>query len=130
MPPPARSWSVERVRLTAFSAVLVVLALALTGVARTVVVEARQPLGWALASGSVAVLLSPIVGWLSRRMRRGLAIAITVIALVAVVVTVIVGFAQDLGRELDRLKVSLPAAAEELEQHSTFGELARDLQVQ
>jgi predicted PurR-regulated permease PerM len=123
------SWTVERVRLTAVSAILVVGALALTGVARAVVVEARQPLGWALASAIVAVLLTPIARWLDRHLPRGLAIALTMIGLVTLVVGLVVGVAAELRTELDRLEVSLVDAAEELEQDESLGEFARDLRV-
>jgi len=49
----------------------------------------RKPISWILIATFLAIALSPPVNWLSRRMRRGLAIALTYVGLLAVPVLLI-----------------------------------------
>ena len=49
----------------------------------------RKPIGWLLAAIFLATALSPPVNWLSRRMRRGFAIAITYMGLLLVPILLI-----------------------------------------
>jgi predicted PurR-regulated permease PerM len=64
-----------------FQATLVVVAVVL---ALYLIYLLRRPIGWVLIAGFLAVALSGPVNWLSRRMRRGFAITIVYLGLLAV----------------------------------------------
>lgn len=107
-----------------------VVAFVLTTVARNVFVAAHRPIGWAVASATVAVLLAPVARWTSRYLERGVAVLLTVLALAGFVLAVAVGVFADLRLEVDRLKEALPAAAGRLEDDEGLGDVAQDFRLQ
>jgi putative heme transporter len=127
MPSTPGDWEAQRVRFSAGSAALVVLALAGTLVVRNVVAAAQQPMGWAVAAGTAALVLGSIAQWYQRFMRHGLAVLLTLLTVIVVVGALAAGVVPELQREASRLTEILPEAAEGLEEHERFGAVARDL---
>ena len=120
----------ERLRITPRSAVLAVALLGLTLALLAVIAASRRVLGWLAAAAAIAGLLDPVVGRLSRRLPRGLAVAIVVVT-----VLVTVGFSaylvvDDIRDQTDRLRTAAPAAARRLERdEGRLAELAREAEL-
>ncbi len=74
----------------------------------------RKPIGWLLVATFIAVALSGPVAWLSRWMRRGLAIALTLISVLLIPVAVIAIVVPPLVREGSHLVEKVPDYANEL----------------
>ena len=85
-------------------------------------VATRRPLAWAAAASVAAWLLSGVVDILGRWAPRGLAVVMTVLALVLVAGGGWVGVRATLAAEVDELRTALPAAATDLE--ARFGAAA------
>ncbi len=92
-----------------------------------VLAASRRVIGWILVAATFAGLLHPIVSFLQRRMRRGLAVLLVMITLVGTAGVVIYGLIDDVRAETTRLQEVAPLRAEELERSPRFGEMARDL---
>lgn len=129
MPSTAGDWEAQRVRFSAGSAALVVAALAATLIARNVFLAAHQPLGWALAAATAALVLGSIAAWYARAVRYGVAVLFTLLTVLVVVGALVGGVVPELQRGAERLTEILPEAAAGLEDHSRFGDVARDLQL-
>ncbi len=113
-------------RVSARSIVLSVAGLGLTLLALRMAVAAERVLGWIIAAAAVALLLTPVVDRLHRRMPRGLAVAI-----VSLVVLVGGGFAAygvgaSLVRQYQGVRDAAPRAAERLERSKRYGDVASD----
>jgi putative heme transporter len=97
-------------------------------VARNVFVAAHRVLGWAVAATVVAVLLTPLVNLLDRRLPRALAYVVTFVSLAAVIVALGAAVFGDLRDQVDVIREEAPAAAARIEQRDDrLGELARDI---
>ena len=70
----------ERLRFTARSLALAVAVVGIVLLVVAVLESASRVLGWVMAATLAAALLSPAVALLSRRMPRGLAIALVMLA--------------------------------------------------
>jgi predicted PurR-regulated permease PerM len=91
--------------------------------------SSRRVIGWILVAAVLAGLLHPVVSRLQRRMRRGLAVALVMVALVGSLGAVAYGLVDDLVEETRRLQQAAPERAAELERSERFGSLARDLRL-
>jgi predicted PurR-regulated permease PerM len=93
----------------------------------------RQPLGWIVLAGFIAVALSAPVNLLSRWMRRGFAIALTYIGVILVPVAVALIFVPPLVREGSNLVDKLPQYATDVRRYlvksKTFRKLQQDYQI-
>ncbi len=89
----------------------------------------RRVIGWILVAGTFAGLLHPIVSFLERRMRRGLAVLLVMVVLVGAAGVVVYRLVDDVQAETRRLQEAAPQRAEDLERSPRFGEIARDLHV-
>ena len=119
------------VRISAKSAVLAVVAVALAILAQRLFVSAHQPLSWAVAAGIVAVLIDPVVDVLDRRLPRILSVIIALLVAAAVTWGVIYVAFDDLSSGVDRLGESAREAAAELEaRDDSIGEAARDVEAE
>jgi predicted PurR-regulated permease PerM len=127
MPPTPGDWEAQRVRFSAGSAALIVLVLASTLIIRNVVAAAHQPMGWALAAATAALVLGSIAQWYGRVVRHGVAVLLTLLTVLLVVGVLAAGVVPELQREAARLSEILPEAAEGLEDHERYGQMARDL---
>ncbi len=128
-PHPRRDWSAERVRVTALSVGLATLALVGAMVARNVFVVAHRPISWVVAAAVVAALFDPVIDVLGRRIKRGPAIIVTLLAIGLLAGSVGVGVFTDLHHQLDELQVSLPDAATRIERDESLGQVARDVRL-
>ncbi|MEA2827957.1 MAG: hypothetical protein QOG43_2396 [Actinomycetota bacterium] len=117
----------ERLLLSPRSAVLAVAMLGATLAGLAVVAASRRVIGWILVAATFAGLLHPIVSWLQRRMRRGLAVLLVMVVLVGTAGVVIYGLIDDVRAQTERLQQAAPQRAEDLERSPRFGEIARDL---
>jgi predicted PurR-regulated permease PerM len=107
--------------------VLAVAMLGATLAGLAVVAASRRVIGWILVAATFAGLLHPIVSWLQRRMRRGLAVLLVMVVLVGTAGVVIYGLIDDVRAQTERLQQAAPQRAEDLERSPRFGEIARDL---
>jgi predicted PurR-regulated permease PerM len=93
----------------------------------------RRPIGWIVLAGFIAVALSGPVNLLSRRMRRGFAIALTYLGVILVPVAVALVFVPPLVREGSNLVDKLPQYATDvrsyLDKSRTFRKLQQDYQI-
>ncbi len=89
-------------------------------------VLAHRTFGWLVACGVVALLLDPLVHWISKLLPRALALLISVAATVAIVVVVLARLLRELSVSVRALNQSAPLAASRLEKRSS---IAQDLHV-
>ncbi|MDP1794855.1 MAG: AI-2E family transporter [Acidimicrobiales bacterium] len=82
-------------------------------------------LGWMAAAGSMAALLDPLVGTLSRWMRRGVAVLITMLLVFATAGGIAFLTVNDVVREVRVLERLAPERAKALEESKRFGSAAR-----
>ena len=87
--------------------------------------SSTRVLGWLLASGVVASLLSPAVTRLSAHIPRVVAFLAVLLALVVVVGGVIWLLVDDVRTQADRLRRDAPQAARRIERSERWGEAAR-----
>jgi predicted PurR-regulated permease PerM len=125
--PSPGPWEAERVRFSAGSAALVVAALAGTLLVRNVFQAAHQPLGWAVAALTGALVLSAVTDLYGRFVRHGIAVVLSLLTVAGTTAVLLLGLVPELQRETDRLTEVLPDAAADLERHERFGSVARDL---
>lgn len=129
-PIPAAEARAERLRVRPWSVAALVLVLVAATVVRNLVAAAHQPIAWAIASVSLAVLLGPVIVVLDRYVHRVTAIFLTLIVLAATVVGLVLTLLSEVRDEVAGMRVLLPAAAADVEDHDRFGDAARDFQLQ
>jgi predicted PurR-regulated permease PerM len=118
----------QTVRISASSAVIGVVIVALALLAERVFVAAHRPLGWALAAVVVAVLIDPIVGALGRHIPRIVAVIAALIVVGTGAFIIIYRAFDDLSAGIDRLGDAARDAAHHVEaRDDSVGELARDV---
>jgi len=119
------------VRISARTAVVVVVGFVLVVMAQRVFVAAHAPLSWAVAAAVAAVLVDPIVDVLDKRIPRLPAVIVALIVMAAAVWGVIYVAFDDLAEGVDRLGEAAQEAAGELEDRDDgVGSLARDVDAQ
>lgn len=104
---------------------LIVLALAGTTALIAMTSASLRVLGWIAAAGSIAALLDPMVTALSKQMRRGVAVLVTVLVVFGVVGGVAYVTVNDVVHEIRVLQRAAPERAEALEKSKRFGSAAR-----
>ncbi|MDQ1400207.1 MAG: hypothetical protein QOK20_2139, partial [Acidimicrobiaceae bacterium] len=104
-----------RVKPTLGSTLLVIAAIGTAIVAGNVFVAARRTIGWAFATLIVAWLLSAIIDALDKWMRRGIALLVTILAVMIIGVGTWLGIMASLRAEVGHVRTSLPSAAVQLE---------------
>lgn len=110
------AWSARRVRASGSSILFAILAVVVVYLLADLFVAATQPLGWLAAAACVALVLSPAVRLLARRLPRVLAILLLYALVIAVLATLGVGLYVQVQDQLAELGETLPAAARELEE--------------
>jgi predicted PurR-regulated permease PerM len=119
------------VHVTAGSAALIALSLLATLVVRNVFVSAHRIIGWAIACTIVAVLLAPLVAYLSRHMPRIVALLLVGATIAGLVGVLVYGVFDNINSESLRLASQGADAAQRLEERNDrIGEIARDLRLQ
>ncbi|HEV3002755.1 MAG TPA: AI-2E family transporter [Solirubrobacteraceae bacterium] len=114
---------VSTVRLV-LQAVLVVVAVV---IALYLVYLLRQPIGWVLIAGFIAVALAPAVAFLQRRMRRGFAIAIVYLGLLAVPILLALIIVPPIVTQVDDLARDVPRYAQDLREFVAENERLREI---
>jgi predicted PurR-regulated permease PerM len=87
----------------------------------------RKPIGWLLSAVFLATALSPPVNWLSRRMRRGFAIAITYLGLLLVPILLIALIVPPLISEANNFADHVPQYADDVTEYVQKNETLRNL---
>src|SRR3712207_936585 len=86
-------------------AVLVVVAV---GIALYLVYLLRKPIGWVLLAAFLAIALSAPVNWLARRMKRGFAITLVYLGLLAIPILLAAIIVPPIVNEVDDLAQDVP----------------------
>ena len=120
---------IERLRISPRSAVLLVALLGITLALLRLVVASQRVLGWILTAAVVAAMLQPLVGFLERKIPRGIAVAVVVLATAGLGGVIAYGSVHGLVHETDKLERALPKRAAELERSQRFGEAAREFKL-
>lgn len=120
----------ERLRLTPRSVLVAVGMFGVTVSLLGLVAAARRVIGWILVAAVVAGLLHPIVTHLQRHLRRGLAVLVVMVGLLASAATVVYTLVDEVAEETTRLREAAPERARQLERSERFGELATDLRLE
>ena len=93
----------------------------------------RKPISWLLIAGFLAIALSPPVNWLSRRMRRGLAVAVVYLGLLLVPVMLIALIVPPLITEANTFADNVPRYADDVtkyvEDNDRLREINKDYEV-
>jgi predicted PurR-regulated permease PerM len=105
-----------RAGLTPGAAVLVVAAVVTAFVLADAFELAHRTFGWVVACSVVALLIDPVVGFVSRVLPRWLSVIVVLIGVLAVIAVLVAGVATDLLDSLDELKESAPVAADSLQE--------------
>jgi predicted PurR-regulated permease PerM len=87
----------------------------------------RKPIGWLLAAVFLATALSPPVNWLSRRMKRGFAIALTYLGLLLVPILLISLIVPPLISEANNFADHVPQYADDVTNYVQDNETLRNL---
>ena len=87
----------------------------------------RKPIGWLLAAVFLATALSPPVNWLSRRMKRGFAIALTYLGLLLVPILLISLIVPPLISEANNFADHVPEYADDVTNYVQDNETLRNL---
>jgi predicted PurR-regulated permease PerM len=107
-----------------FQAVLVVVAVV---IALYLVYLLRQPIGWVLLAGFLALALAAPVNYLAQRMRRGLAIAIVYVGLLAIPLLLAAIIVPPIVTEVDDLAADVPTYVADLREFVSENERLREL---
>jgi predicted PurR-regulated permease PerM len=99
---------------TAKSVVRIVLIVVCVAIALYLLYLLRRPIGWLLISMFLAVALSPPVNWVARRMRRGLAITVVYLVLLAAPLLLVALIVPPLITEANNFAGNVPAYAEDV----------------
>ena len=121
--------NVSFARLT-FQAVVVVVAVVL---ALYLIYLLRQPIGWILIAGFLALALAAPVNWLAQRMRRGFAIALVYLGLLAVPILLAAIIVPPVVTQVDDLARDVPGYAtdvrEFVEENKRLREIDEDYDI-
>ena len=109
-----------RAGLTPGAAVLLVAAVVVAFVLADAFVLAHRTIGWVVACSVVALLIDPVVTFVSRLLPRWLSVVLVLIGVLAVISALVAGVATDLLDSVDDLQSSAPVAAESLEARYDF----------
>lgn len=119
------------IRLSGGAVAVLVGAVLVAMMARSVFVAAHRPLGWAVAAAVVALLLEPVVSRLDDVLPRPAALATALVAIAAAAGGLVYGVFGDLAEEAARLEREAPAAAARLEARDDgLGSAAREAELE
>ncbi len=107
-----------------FQAVLVVVGVV---IALYLVYLLRQPIGWVLIAGFLALALAAPVNWLAARMRRGFAIAIVYLGLLAIPILLALIIVPPVVTQVDDLARDVPRYATDLREYVEENERLREI---
>jgi predicted PurR-regulated permease PerM len=87
----------------------------------------RQPIGWVLIAGFLALALAAPVNYLQRRMRRGFAIALVYLGLLAIPILLALIIVPPIVTQLDDLAQDVPVYAADLREFVSENERLREI---
>jgi predicted PurR-regulated permease PerM len=91
------------------------------------VAASARVIGWMLAAATLAGLLHPIVGGLSRKIPRAVALALVMLLTIGIAAGVAYAVVDDLTTQLHELQRAVPRAAKDIERSERFGKSAREI---
>lgn len=94
---------------------------------RNVFEAGRRPIGWTVAAMVLAAAIEPLVSFMSRYMRRWVALLCVLVPLFAAIGLIARGVYHDLDTSIVSLQRALPQAADRLEASKRFGSVAKQL---
>lgn len=117
----------RRTQLSLSSRSIGLIVLTIAGVTALIAMTSAsvRVLGWMAAAASIATLLDPLVTLLSKQMRRGVAVFITVLLTFSVVGGIAYLTVNDVVHEVRVLQRAAPERAKQLEESKRFGSAAR-----
>jgi predicted PurR-regulated permease PerM len=110
------------------SIVLALIAIGVAFEAAYFVSSARRILSWVIACAVVAALIELAVQWLTKYVRRAVAIVLVLLTIAAAAGILVFGVFHDLDREVNRLQEIAPVAAHDIENSKRFGKIASEVQ--
>ena len=113
-------------KVSARSIVAAVAGLGLTLLGLRMLVAAGRVIGWILAAAFLALLLTPVVELLHRRMPRGLAVLVVALTMLGGAGLAGYGIGASLVRQYEGVREAVPRAAARVEASERFGDVARD----
>lgn len=113
--------------ITPSALVVLFVAVALAVGARDVFVAGRRTLGWVLAAVVAAAVIEPAVTFLARHMKRGFALLLVLIPLLAGTGLVTRAVYADLDSSVVQLKTTIPEAAQSLEDNARLGGIVKNM---
>jgi predicted PurR-regulated permease PerM len=114
-----------RLALSGRSIGALVLTVAVVGALLGIVRASARVLGWMAAAASIAALVEPLVLTLAKRMRRGLAVLVSVLLVLGIIGGLAFFTINDVVHEVHVLQESAPQRARDLEKSERFGPAAR-----
>jgi predicted PurR-regulated permease PerM len=129
MPRETRSLA-TKVEIDVRSVALVFGFVVLVVLTRGVIVAARRPLGWAVATVITASFLAPAVERVAQHVRRALALVIVLLVTAGTIGLIMWGVLHDLDKESKHLYEVAPIAARTIERSPRFGQTARDFKLE
>jgi len=114
-------------RASARSTLRIVLTVICVAIALYLVYLLRRPIGWLLISVFLAIALSPPVNWAARRMKRGLAIAVVYLGLLALPLLLMALIVPPLITEANNFAQNVPEYAEDVSEFVEDNDRLRDL---
>jgi predicted PurR-regulated permease PerM len=130
MPPASPNARRTQLALSGRSIAFVVITVAAVVAVMGVVSASVRVLGWMAAAASFAALLEPVVNFLTRYVRRGFAVLITLLIVGGAVGGIAALTVNDVVHELHVLQRSAPKRAHQLERSERFGSLARSFDLE
>ncbi|HLM09440.1 MAG TPA: AI-2E family transporter [Thermoleophilaceae bacterium] len=112
---------------SARSTLRIVLTVICVAIALYLVYLLRRPIGWLLISVFLAIALSPPVNWAARRMKRGLAIAVVYLGLLALPLLLMALIVPPLITEANNFAQNVPEYAEDVSEFVEDNDRLRDL---
>jgi predicted PurR-regulated permease PerM len=119
-----------RLALSGRSIAAIVLTFAAVGAFIGITRASARVLGWMAAAASIAALVEPLVTTLAKRMRRGLAVLVSVVLVLGTVGGIAFLTTRDIVHEVHVLQRAAPHRAHALERSDRFGSAARSFHLE
>ncbi|HUR32718.1 MAG TPA: AI-2E family transporter [Vicinamibacterales bacterium] len=130
MPPASQNAHRTHLALSSRSIALIVVTVASVVAVTGIIGASIRVIGWMLAAASIAALLEPLVDLLTRYVRRGLAVLLTMLIAFGAVGGIAFLTVNDVVHELHVLQESAPERAHQLEKSERFGSVARSFKLE
>ncbi|MBA3301785.1 MAG: AI-2E family transporter, partial [Thermoleophilaceae bacterium] len=126
-PPPKRREPMIRPSMHPLSILRVVLIVICAVLALFVIYRLKQPIAWMVIAGFIAIAVSGPVNFLSRRMKRGLAIAIVYVGVVLIPILMMAALVPPIVEQAEELAQNAPRYAQDLQDFANDNARVREL---